>query len=68
MCHRNYETGYGINIRIYVSIDAVSVYRWLIKGLGCLYCNGDYDNTIKRELGLTTKGDNTTGDEAATQA
>lgn len=60
MCRRNYETGCGINIRIHVSIDAVSVYRWLIKGLGCLYCNGDYDDTIKRELGLTTKGNNTT--------
>lgn len=55
MCHRNYEMGGGINIPLSVSFNAIGVYRWLIKGPGCRYCNGEYDDTIERELGLSTR-------------
>ena len=29
------------------------------KGLNCLYCNGDFDDIIKEELGLIAKGNHT---------
>ena len=60
MCRRNYKMGCGISIRIGVSLDTTSVYRWLTKGAGCKYCNGEYDDTIEQELGLSTRNNNTT--------
>jgi len=59
VCRRNYEVALGIYIRVLVSLYVTSVCGWLIKGLDCIYCNGQYDSTIERELGLNTRGNNT---------
>jgi hypothetical protein len=56
VCRRNYWVAGGIYIRVRVSLDVASVYKWLIKGLACIYCNGQYDCTIEQELGIYCNG------------